>query len=306
MSKVIITAAITGSIHTPTMSPYLPITPKQIADNAVGAYEAGAAVAHIHVRNPDTGQPVSNMDYFREIAADVKDRCPIVLCATTGGGLGMTPEQRLEVVPTLKPELASFNAGSMNFAVFPLAEKIKEFKYEWEKIYMAGSEDAIFPNTFKSMRIYSKTMVENDTCPEMEVYDVSHVNHVAYLVNNGMLPRPVYLQFVMGIFGGIPVSVENLVFLHETARNVLGEFNWSVAAAGKNQMAMAAVALAMGGNVRVGLEDSLYIEKGVLAKSNAEQVAKVARIARELGREAATPDEARKILGLKGLDKVNF
>lgn len=306
MSKVIITAAITGSIHTPTMSPYLPITTKQIADNVVGAYEAGAAVAHVHVRDQQTGQPISNMDYFREIATEVKSRCPIVLCTTTGGGLGMTPEQRLEVVPTLKPELASFNAGSMNFAVFPLAEKIKEFKFEWEKVYMASSEDAIFPNTFKSMRIYSKTMKDNETRAEMEVYDVSHVNHVAYLVDKGMLQRPVYLQFVMGIFGGIPASVENLVFLHETARKALGEFNWSVASAGKNQMAMAAVALAMGGNVRVGLEDSLYLEKGVLAKDNAEQVAKIARIARELGREPATPDEARRTLGLKGLDKVNF
>lgn len=306
MSNVIITAAITGSIHTPTMSPYLPVTPKDIADNVVAAYEAGAAVAHIHVRNPENGQPISNMDYFREVASSVKSRCPIVLCTTTGGGLGMTPEQRLEVVPTLKPELASFNAGSMNFGIFPLAEKIKEFKYEWEKPYVTATEDLIFPNTFKSMRVYSKTMAENDTRPEMEVYDIAHVNHVAWLVNNGLLSRPVYLQFVMGIFGGIPVSVENLVFLYETARKALGEFNWSVAAAGKNQMAMAAVALAMGGNVRVGLEDSLYLEKGVLAKNNAEQVAKVARIARELGREPATPDEARKILGLKGLDKVNF
>lgn len=306
MNKIIITAAITGGIHTPTMSPYLPITPVQIADEAVRAFEAGAAITHIHVRDPQTGRPVPNMDYFREVAQNIKSRCNIVICTTTGGGMGMTPEQRLEVVPTLKPELASFNCGSMNFAVFPLAEKIKEFQFAWEKEYMIASEDQIFTNTFKSMRTYCQTMQENETKPELEVYDVGHINHVAYLLHTGLLKAPVHLQFVMGILGGIPASVENLVFLRETARRTIGEFTWSVAAAGRNQMPMAAAALAMGGNVRVGLEDSLFVSKGVLAKSNADQVAKVVRMANELSLEPATADEARQILGLKGLDKVNY
>lgn len=306
MSKVIITAAITGGIHTPTMSPYLPITPDEIADEAVRSWEAGAAVAHIHVRDPQTGMPVPNMGYFREVAEKVKSRCNIILCMTTGGGPGMTPEQRLQVVPALKPELASFNCGTINFAIFPLAAKIKEYKFEWEKMYIEGSEDNIFHNTFKSMRIYCQTMNEAETKPEMEVYDVSHINHIAYLISAGYLKPPVYLQFVMGILGGMPAAVENLVFLYETARKNIGDFVWSVAAAGKSQLPMAAVSLAMGGNVRVGLEDSLYAGKGVLAKSNAEQVEKAVRMARELSIEPATPDEARQILGLKGLDKVNY
>ncbi len=307
MSKtIIITAAITGGVHTPTMSPYLPITPDEIAADAVRAYEAGAAVAHIHVRDPQTGKPVPNMDYFLEVAQKIKSRCEMVLCITTGGAMGMTPEQRLKIVPALQPELASFNCGSLNFSVSDLAANIKEFKFEWERTFLESSEDNIFPNTFKSMRIYCKTMRESETKPELEIYDVSHINNVVYMLNAGLLERPVHFQFVMGILGGIPATVENLVFLHGTARKTIGDFTWSVAAAGKNQLPMAAAALAMGGNVRVGLEDNLFIGKGILAKSNAEQVEKVVRIARELGLEPATPDQARKILGLKGIHKVSY
>jgi uncharacterized protein (DUF849 family) len=305
--KVIITAAITGAIHTPSMSPYLPITPKQIADEAVRAYEEGAAVAHIHVRNPENGMPVSDLSLFREVAAEVKSRCNIILCLTTGGGLGMTPAQRVAVVPELKPELASLNFGSVNFALFHiLADRTQEFKYPWEKEYLAMTEDHIFPNTFKTLREFAETFNACETKPELEIYDLGMINNVAFMLQRGHLKKPVYLQFVLGILGGAPATLENLMFFYQTAKNLIGEFAWSVCAAGRHQIRMCTAALLMGGNVRVGLEDNLYLEKGVMAKSNAEQVAKIARIARELGREPAAPDEARRMLGLKGLDKVNF
>jgi len=308
MSKAIITAAITGSIHTPTMSPYLPLTPDQIADNAIQAYEAGAAVAHIHVRNPETGQPSPDMELFKKVLTKVKSKCDIILCTTTGGGLGMTPEQRVAVVSTFKPELASCNMGSMNFALFPLLEKMKDFKFPWEKQYLEFTEDLIFPNTFKSLRVFLNIFNESQTKPELEIYDAGMVNNVVFLIDRGLLKTPVYIQFVLGILGGIQATVENLVFLYESARRLIGEKNfvWSVCAAGRNQMPMCTQALLMGGYARVGLEDALWLEKGVPAKSNAEQVAKIIRIAREFGIEPATPAEARKILGLKGLDKVGY
>ena len=306
MSKVIITAAITGSIHTPTMSEYLPISPKQIADEAVRAWEAGAAVAHIHVRDPETGRPSPSMDLFREVVTEIKSRCDLVLCLTTGGGLGMTTEQRVAVVPTFKPELASFNFGSLNFGLFHVAKRIKEFKYDWERPYLEQTEDLVFTNTFKTLREFCDYFREHQTKPELEIYDVGMINNVAFMIGEGHLERPVYLQFVMGILGGIPATIDNLVHLYKSARDTLGDFVWSVCAAGRQQMNMCTQALLLGGNVRVGLEDNLYLEKGRMAKSNAEQVAKIARIARELGREPASPDEAREILGLKGLDKVNF
>jgi len=306
MSKVIITAAITGSIHTPTMSEYLPISPKQIADEAVRAWEAGAAVAHIHVRDPETGRPSPSMDLFREVVTEIKSRCDLVLCLTTGGGIGMTTEQRVAVVPTFKPELASFNFGSLNFGLFHVAKRIKEFKYDWERPYLEQTEDLVFTNTFKTLREFCDYFREHQTKPELEIYDVGMINNVAFMIGEGHLERPVYLQFVMGILGGIPATIDNLVHLYKSARDPLGDFVWSVCAAGRQQMNMCTQALLLGGNVRVGLEDNLYLEKGRMAKSNAEQVAKIARIARELGREPASPDEAREILGLKGLDKVNF
>lgn len=306
MSKAVITAAITGSIHTPSMTPYLPITPKQIADEAVRAYEAGAAVAHIHVRDPHTGAPSPSLELFGEVLSEVKSRCNMILCTTTGGGLGMTAEQRVAVVRTFKPELASFNFGSLNFALFPILQKVKEWKHPWEPQYLAMTEDLIFPNTFKTMREFCGFFKEADTKPEIEIYDVGMINNLAFMIQQGHIQKPVYLQFVMGILGGIPATVENVVFLYQTARNLIGDFQWSVCAAGRNQMPMCTTALLMGGNARVGLEDSLYVEKGRMAKSNAEQVEKIVRIARELGIEPASPDEARQILGLKGLDKVNY
>ncbi|MBI5969418.1 MAG: 3-keto-5-aminohexanoate cleavage protein [Deltaproteobacteria bacterium] len=308
MSKAIFTAAITGSIHTPTMTPYLPITPDQIADDAVRAWNAGAAAVHIHVRNPETGQPSPDLELFKKVLTKIKSRCDVIICTTTGGGLGMTPEQRLAVVSAFKPELASFNMGSMNFALFPLLERMKEFKFPWEKQYLEFTEDLIFPNTFKSMRIFSNIFNENGTKPELEVYDAGMVNNVAFMIERGLFKTPVYIQFVLGILGGMAATVQNLVFLYESACRQIGEKNfvWSVCAAGINEMPMCTTALLMGGNARVGLEDALRVSKGELAKSNADLVEKIVRIGGEFGIEPATPAEARKMLGLKGLDKVAY
>lgn len=304
--KAIITAAITGSIHTPTMSPYLPITPQQIAGEAVAAYEAGAAVAHIHARDPETGRPTPDVNIIREMVTSIKSQCNMIICITTGGGLGMTAEQRLVPVSTFRPELASFNGGSINFALFHALDKFKEFKFEWEKQYLGMTEDFIFPNTFKSMREFTAIFNEHGTKPEFEVYDAGMVNNIAFLIERGYVRKPVYIQYVMGILGGITPSSENLLFLVDYTKRLIGDFEFSVCVAGRAQFPICTQSLLLGGNVRVGLEDNLYLEKGVMAKSNAEQVAKIARIAKELGIEPATPDEARKILGLKGIDQVNF
>ena len=306
MSKVIVTAAITGSIHTPSMSKYLPITPDQIVDEAVRSYEAGAAVCHIHVRNPKTGQPVSDVNLYREVAQKIKDKCKIVICITTGGGLGMTAEQRLIPVSELKPELASFNAGSVNFALFHAMERYKDLKYDWEKEYLSMTEDFIFPNTFKSMKEFTRIFKENNTKPEFEVYDSGMINNIAFLIQRGYVKPPVYIQYVMGVLGGITPSPENLLFLVDYSKKLIGDFVFSVCVAGRAQFPICTQSLLIGGNVRVGLEDNLYLEKGIMAKSNSEQVSKIVRISKELGIEPATADEARGILGLKGLNKVNF
>jgi len=288
------------------MSPYLPITPQQLIDEILAVHEVGGAVAHLHVRDPKDGCPNADQDIFREIATEVKKQCDIILCTTTGGRLGEPVEKRVQVVSTLKPELASLNAGSLNFALFHVADKYKDWKYEWEKQYLEGTEDLIFPNTFKTMRQFLSIFKEMETKPEFEIYDVGMINNLAFLIEAGYVQRPVYLQFVLGVLGGIPPAPENLMFMLETARKAIGDFEFSACVAGKAQFPLCTQSLIMGGNARVGLEDNLYLEKGVLAKSNAEQVAKIIRIARELGIEPATPQEARGILGLKGLDKVNF
>jgi uncharacterized protein (DUF849 family) len=304
--KAVITAAITGSIHTPTMSDYLPITPKQIADEAVRAYEAGAGVVHVHGRNPDNGLPSPDINLMKEIITSIKSRCPVVICITTGGGMGMTLEQRVAPVTAYRPELASCNAGSMNWGLFPMLTRYKEWKHEWEKMMLAMTEDFIFPNTFKTLREYCEVFNKNETKPEFEIYDTGMVNNVAFLIQSGYIKKPVYIQFVMGILGGIPASPENLMFLVDQAKKLIGDFEYSVCVAGRAQFPICTQSLIMGGNCRVGLEDNLYLDKGKMAKSNAEQVAKMVRIARDLGIEPATPDEARKILGLKGIDKVNY
>lgn len=306
MDKRIITAAITGAIHTPTMSPYLPITPKQIIDEILAVHEAGGTVCHVHVRDPKTGRPVADMDIFREIASTVKSKCDIILCLSTGGGLGMSAEERVQTVTKLSPELASLNAGSVNFALFHAMDKWKDWKYEWEPKYLAQTEDFIFPNTFKTLREFSESFNKNNTKPELEVYDSGMINNMAFLIQRGYLKKPVYIQFVMGVLGGITPTPENLMFLVDYAKRLIGDFEFSVCVAGRAQFPICTQSLLLGGHVRVGLEDNLYLEKGVMAKSNAEQVAKIIRIARELGLEPATPDEAREILGLKGLDKVAY
>jgi uncharacterized protein (DUF849 family) len=306
MAKVIVTAALTGGGGTPSMSPYLPISPQQIADEAVRAYDAGAAIAHVHVRDPETGQPSANLEYFREIATNVKSRCNIIFCPTTGGTPEMTVAERARVVAELKPELATFNAGSMNFGIFLGAKKIKEFKYDWEKPHILNSENSIFPNTFKTLREFSQMFAETNTKPELEVYDSGMIYNLAYLLQYEYLKRPLHIQFVLGTMGGLPATVNNLNFLYNSAREAFGDFTWSTCAIGRFQFPMCAVAMIMGGNTRVGMEDNFYVSKGVLAKSNAELVEKMVRIVREFGNEPATPDEARAILNLKGLDKVNF
>ena len=306
MSKRIITAALTGAVHTPSMSPYLPITPKQLADEAVRVHEAGAAVAHVHVRDPETGIPNADQAIYREIAEDVKRRCDIILCFTTGGRLGEPIENRARVASTLKPELTSLNAGSLNFALFHVTGNISQWKYDWEKPYLDGTEDLIFPNTFKTMRQFLEIIYANGARPEFEIYDVGMINNLAFLLKEGIAKRPVYLQFVLGILGGIPATLENLIFLVNTARSQIGDFQFSVCAAGRHQIPMCTGSLILGGHARVGLEDSLYVSKGVLAQSSAEQVTKISAIAREMGIELASPAEAREILGLKGLDQVNF
>jgi uncharacterized protein (DUF849 family) len=306
MTKAIFTAAITGAIHTPGMSPYLPFTPEHIIEECVACHAAGAAVVHIHVRDPETGYPTADQDIYRRIGSEVKKRCDIVICFTTGGRLGEPTERRVAVVINLKPELCSLNAGSLNFALFQVIEKVDSWKFDWEKPYLEGTDDFIFPNTFKTMREFLHYIDESRTKPEFEIYDIGMINNLAFLLERGYARRPVYLQFVLGILGGIPATPENLVFMVDTARKQIGDFQFSVCAAGKDQMRLCTTSLLLGGHARVGLEDSLYLERGVLAKSNAEQVEKIIRIAKELGIEPAAPEEARKILGLKGLEQVNF
>ncbi len=305
-NKVVVTAALTGAIHTPTMSPYLPVSPQQLIDEIIATHEAGGAVAHLHVRNPENAMPSADQELFMEIANEAKKHCDIILCTTTGGGLGASVEERVKVVSTLKPELATLNAGSLNFALFHVLDHYKTWKHDWEKTYLAQTEDFIFPNTFKTMRQFLEIFNQKGTKPEFEIYDVGMINNIAFAIQSGWIQEPVYLQFVMGILGGIPATPENLIFLYETARKAIGDFEFSVCAAGRHQFNMCTQSLLLGGHARVGLEDNLYLKKGVMAKSNGEQVAKIIRIARELDLEPATPDEAREILGLKGLENVNF
>ncbi len=306
MAKAIITAAVTGGIHTPSMSPYLPLTPEQIADDAVRAAEAGAAVVHVHARNPESGMPSADQDHFKQIISSIKRRSNVVICITTGGGIGQTTEQRVAAVRNFSPELASLNGGSLNFALFQLLDQMKEFKYEWEPQFLAATEDHIFPNTFKTLREFSVYFREQNTKPEFEIYDVGMINNLAFMIQRGHIEPPIYLQFVLGILGGLPATMKNLMFLYDTAKEQIKDFQWSVCAAGRFQFTLCTTALLMGGHARVGMEDNLYVEKGVLAGGSADQVAKIIRIARELGREPATPDEARQILGLKGIALVKY
>lgn len=304
--KAILTAAVTGAVHVSSMSPHLPVTPEEIIRQSVDACRAGAAAVHIHARDPQTGEPSSDLDLMRQIVSGIKEQCDVIVCITTGASQMMSVEERLSVVPELKPELASCNAGSMNFVLAGLVPQLSPDGPAWERKYLGGTYDNVFSNTYLGLETYMKTMEENGTIPEFEVYDAGMINNIAYFRQKGILTCPIYIQFVLGIQGGLPATVDNLAFLRSTAERQLGEFNWSVAAAGRHQFSMAAAALAMGGNVRVGLEDNLYILPHQLAESNAQQVLAAASIAKTLGREIATPDEARQILGLKGIAQVNY
>ncbi|MGE5421795.1 MAG: 3-keto-5-aminohexanoate cleavage protein [Ignavibacteriales bacterium] len=301
-NKRIITCAITGSIHTPSMSEYLPITPQQIADNAIGAAEAGAAVVHIHARHPENGMAIPDLDVFDEIVNRIRRKNKeLVICLTTGGGLGMTVDQRAAVIPHFKPELASCNLGSINWGVFPILEKYGDkLQYDWEKAAAEFVKGFVFQNTFADLFKMTSIMAEAGTKPEFEVYDVGHLYNCAYLVSKGFVKMPVYLQFVTGILGGIMATPYDLMVLHQTADRLFGpgNYQWSAMAAGRNEFPICTQGLLLGSHVRVGMEDNLYVAKGVKAQTNAELVAKIRRIMNELDLEPATPDEAREILGL--------
>jgi uncharacterized protein (DUF849 family) len=300
-AKRIVSCAITGSIHTPSMSPYLPITPDEISQNAIDAANAGAACIHIHARDPKNGMPSPDLELYREIIDKIRCRNKeVIICITTGGGIGMTVEQRAAVIPEFKPELASMNAGSINWGLFPAMSKINSFKFPWEPKMLSMTKNFIFENTFSSMEQICKIMDENGTKPELEVYDMGHLSNIAYLLAEGIIKQPVYLQFVTGILGGINSTPYDIMNLHYSADRILGRGNyqWSVVGAGKAEYTAATLALLLGGNVRVGMEDSLFLEKGKLARNNAEMVEKMVRIMKELDLEPATPRDAREILAL--------
>ena len=308
MNKVIITCAVTGAIHTPTMSPHLPITPDEIADQAVAAAEAGAAILHLHARDPSDGRPTPDPKVFMQFLPHIRERTDAVVNITTGGSLTMSLADRLAAPMLARPEMASLNMGSINFALFPMAARYKNWKFEWEKPYLESSDDYIFRNTFRDISHILKELGEGcGTRFEFECYDVGHLYNLAYFVDNGLVKPPFLVQSIFGIMVGIGPDPENIAVMRNTANRLFGkDYVWSVLGAGRHQMGLVTMAAIMGGNVRVGLEDSLFIRKGELASSNAAQVAKIRSILELLSLEAATPAEARQMLALKGRDHVSF
>lgn len=305
--KVIITCAVTGSIHTPSMSPYLPLSAQEIADAAVGAAEAGAAVVHLHARNPEDGRPDQRPEAFAPILQSIKQRSDVVVNITTGGAPLMTVDERIQPAAVFKPEVASLNMGSMNFGLFPMLKRYKEFKYDWEPAMLEASNDFIFRNTYKDIRFILETMNTSGTRYEFECYDTAHLHNLHYFYREGIVKAPLFIQTVFGLLGGIGAHPDEVMHMRRTADRLFGDnYHWSVLGAGRAQMPVAAMAAAMGGHVRVGLEDSLFAGAGKLAESNAEQVIQVRKIIEGLGLEIAAPDEAREILSLKGRDKVAF
>jgi uncharacterized protein (DUF849 family) len=305
--KVIITCAVTGSIHTPSMSPHLPVTAQEIADAAIGAAEAGAAIVHLHARDPETGLPDQSPAAFEPFLKVIKQRSDCVVNITTGGASTMTIEERLQPVASFKPEVASLNMGSMNFGLYPMLGRFKEFRHDWERPYLEGSRDRIFRNTFADIENILTTCAENGTRFEIECYDIGHLYTLAHFVDRGLVKPPFFVQSVFGILGGIGAHAEDVAHMKRTADRLFGDqYSWSVLGAGANQMRIAAQSIAMGGNVRVGLEDSLWAGPGRMATSNAEQVRIVRGLIEGLGLEVATPADARDILQLKGADKVAF
>ena len=305
--KVIITCAVTGAIHTPSMSPHLPITPEEIADAAIGAAEAGAAVVHLHARRPSDGLPDQDPKAFAPFLRVIKQRSNCIINITTGGAPTMSIEERLRPAHHFAPEVASLNMGSMNFGLYPMLNRFKEFKHAWERPYLEGSRDRIFKNTFADIEHILTSCAENGTRFEVECYDIGHLYTLAHFAERGVIKPPFFVQSVFGILGGIGPHPEDVVHMKRTADRLFGnEYHWSVLGAGRNQLPIAAMAAAMGGNVRVGLEDSLWIGAGKLAESNAQQVTKARQIIEGLGLDIASSDEARDILELKGGDRVNF
>ena len=305
--KVIISCAITGAIHTPTMSPYLPYRPEDIAAQAIAAAEAGAAILHVHARDPETGKPDQTPEAFARFLPTVKAATDAVINVTTGGSPYMRVEERVLPAATFKPELASLNMGSINFGLYPLLGKYKAFKFDWERTHLENTRDLVFRNSFKDIEYILKTCADNGTRFEFECYDIAHLYNLAHFLDRGLVAPPLFVQSVFGILGGIGTHAEDLMHMKRTADRLLGsDYRWSILGAGRNQMRLAAIGAAQGANVRVGLEDSIWISPGVLAKSNAEQVAKVRQILEGMSLEIATPDEAREMLALKGRDKVAF
>jgi len=307
-NKVIISCAITGAIHTPTMSDALPITPAQIAEQAIGAAQAGAAIVHLHARQSDTGQPTGDPDVFAEFLPVIKSQSDVVINITTGGSPVMTVQQRLLSATRFQPEMCSLNMGSINFGMYPAAKRFKEWKHAWEEPYLLASDDLVFRNTFKDIAFILETLGAAGTKFEHECYDVGHLYNLAHFLDRGMVKLPFFVQMIFGILGGIGVDLDNLTFMKQTADRLFGKdaYLWSVLAAGRHQMPFAIQAALLGGNVRVGLEDSLYIERGKMATSNAQQVEKIKRILGEMGLEPATPNETREMVGLKGQNRVAF
>jgi len=306
-NKVIITCAVTGSIHTPSMSPYLPVTAEEIAEAAIGAAEAGAAIVHLHARNPVDGRPDQTPEAFEPFLRVIKQRSDLVVNLTTGGSPFMSVEERIKPAAVWKPEVASLNMGSMNFGLFPMLDRFKDFKHEWEPQMLENSRDLVFRNSFKDIDYALRTLNETNARYEFECYDTSHLYNLHYFWQQGLVKAPLFIQTVFGLLGGIGPHPEDVMHMKRTADRLFGDqYRWSVLGAGRSQMPIAAMGAAMGGNVRVGLEDSLWIGKGKLAESNAAQVTQVRQIVEGLGLEIATPDEAREILSLKGADQVAF
>jgi len=305
--KIIITCAVTGSIHTPSMSPHLPVTPEDIAEAAIGAAEAGAAIVHLHARDPETGEPDQSPERFAQFLPIIKQRSDCVVNITTGGAATMSVEERLRPVATFKPEVASLNMGSMNFGLYPMLERFKTLEHDWERPYLEGSRDRVFRNTFADIETILKRCAENGTRFEIECYDIGHLYTCAHFLERQLLQPPIFIQSVFGILGGIGPHPEDVMHMKRTADRLFGaDYRWSVLGAGRHQMGIATQAVLLGGNLRVGLEDSLWGGPGRLARSNAEQVTQARQIVEALGFDIATPGEARDMLALKGRDRVEF
>ena len=305
--KVIITSAVTGAIHTPSMSKYLPVSPHEIAEAAIGAAEAGAAVVHLHARDPRDGRPSQDPEHFLPILESLKRNTDAVVNLTTGGSPHMTVPERMRPAMEFKPELASLNMGSMNFGLYPMLDRFKEFEFEWEREGLERSRDLVFKNTFADIEAILSRGSENGTRFEFECYDISHLYNLTHFRDRGLAKGPLFVQSVFGLLGGIGADPEDLMHMHRTADRLFGDdYQWSILGAGRNQMRLATIGAAMGSHVRVGLEDSLWIGPGQLAESNAAQVERIRAILEALNLEIATPDEARQILQLKGRDAVGF